>query len=78
MHNFYFTSEIPTLDTISNVIKEDETLPNVGRKKLWQILHQLNFSWEKHNRKSILLKEHFLFRRNLAQRRIFSAKDMAG
>ena len=46
MHNFYFNREIPTLDTISNVLKIDETLPNVGRKKLWQILHQLNFSWE--------------------------------
>ena len=47
--------EIPTLDKISNVIKEDKILPNVGIKKLWQILLQLNFSWEKHNRKSILL-----------------------
>ena len=55
VHNFYFNREIPTLDKILNAVKEDETLPNVGRKKLWRILHQLNFSWEKHNRKSMLL-----------------------
>ena len=55
VHNFYFNREIPTLDKILNAVQEDETLANVGRIKLGRILHQLNFSWEKHNRKSMLL-----------------------
>ncbi|MGH9708357.1 MAG: hypothetical protein ACRD5R_16520 [Candidatus Acidiferrales bacterium] len=51
---------------ICAIIKEDEYLPQISRKKLWETLHELNFSWERHNRKSILIdkEEIVCWRRN--------------
>lgn len=55
VHELYFKKEIPTLDRILRMVKEDENLPDIGRKTLWKILHKLNFTWEKQSRKSVLI-----------------------
>lgn len=57
VHSFYFKNEIPTLDKILTSIKDDESLPDVKRTKLWNILKELNFCWEKQNRKSLLIEK---------------------
>lgn len=55
VHSFYFKNEIPTLDKILAAIREEEDIPEMGRKKLWKVLHELNFSWQKQGRKSLLI-----------------------
>ena len=57
VHSFYFKKEIPTLDKILVLLKEDENFPEIGRRKLWKILHEMNFRWEKQNRKSLLIEK---------------------
>lgn len=62
VHAFYFRKEIPTLDKVLKVVKEDENLPGMGKPKLWKVLTEINFSWEKQNRKSILIdREEIIF-----------------
>ncbi|XP_074032825.1 uncharacterized protein [Leptinotarsa decemlineata] len=57
VHSFYIKNEIPTLNKVLSVIREDNDpdLPHVGRTKLWQVLEELNFRWEKSDRKSLLI-----------------------
>lgn len=55
VHSFYLNKEIPTIDKILGVIREDESIPEMSRKKLWKILHELHFCWEKNQRKSVLI-----------------------
>ncbi|KAJ8917932.1 hypothetical protein NQ315_002627 [Exocentrus adspersus] len=49
------------ISTIYRLIKdtqngqEDNDLPKLSRNKLWSVLRELNFCWEKQNRKSILI-----------------------
>lgn len=44
MHSFYIEIKIPSLDTILKSVNDDDQLP-----------HELNLTWEKIHRKSILL-----------------------
>ncbi|KAJ8912602.1 hypothetical protein NQ315_000471 [Exocentrus adspersus] len=39
---------------IEDDLKNDNVLPKLSRNKLWSVLRELNFCWEKQNRKSIL------------------------
>ncbi|KAJ8911544.1 hypothetical protein NQ315_012797 [Exocentrus adspersus] len=55
VHSFYFKKEIPTLNKILSELSEDNDLPKLSRNKLWSVLRELNFCWEKQNRKSILI-----------------------
>lgn len=55
VHSFYFAKEIPTIDKTLQAINYDEDLPQLSRTKLWKILHDMNFRWEKQNRKSFLI-----------------------
>lgn len=55
VHSFYFNKEIPTLDRVLGVVKED--FPAMKRDKLWKVLREMNFRWEKHSRKSHLLEK---------------------
>jgi transposase len=66
VHNFYFDKEIPTLDKILSAINADDTIPNIKRDKLWKVLKELNFSFEKHNRNCYLIEneEIVCWRRN--------------
>lgn len=58
VHCFYFNKEIPTLDKILGALKEDQNLgPTISRKKLWETLKEMNFRWEKQNRKSLLIEK---------------------
>lgn len=56
VHSFYFRKEIPTVDKVYASIKQDGGFPNIGRTKLWKTLREINFSWEKHNRKAVLIE----------------------
>lgn len=56
VHSFYFKKEIPTLNKILRELSEDNDLPKISRNKLWEVLRELNFCWEKQNRKSILIE----------------------
>jgi hypothetical protein len=55
VHSFYFKKEIPTLNKILSELSEDNDLPKISRSKLWAVLRELNFCWEKQNRKSVLI-----------------------
>lgn len=55
-HLLYLNKEIPTLDKLLTKIKEDPEMQHIKRDKLWKILKELNFHWEKLNRKSILIE----------------------
>lgn len=58
VHSFYFNKEIPTIDKILGALKQDQNMsPTISRKKLWKTLKQMNFSWEKQNRKSLLIEK---------------------
>jgi|SRR5579872_2984095 len=56
VHSFYFKKELPTLDKILRELSQDDTIPLISRKLLWTTLKELNFAWEKHNRKALLLE----------------------
>jgi transposase len=66
VHAFYFNNEIPTLDKILCTLREDETISDIRRDALWKILREMNFRWEKVNRKSLLIEkdEIICWRRN--------------
>jgi transposase len=66
VHAFYFNKEIPTLDKVLANIRSDENVPEMGRDKLWRILREMNFRWEKQSRKSLLIErtEIVCWRRN--------------
>lgn len=55
VHSFYFNKEIPTLEKIILALREDESAPQLSKTQLHKVLHELNFCWEKFNRKSILI-----------------------
>ncbi|XP_050507899.1 uncharacterized protein LOC126885381 [Diabrotica virgifera virgifera] len=55
IHGFFFKKEIPNLNKILQEVKDDPDLPNIGRTKLWEVLKELNFRWEKSDRKSVLI-----------------------
>lgn len=57
VHSFYFKKEIPTLDKIHSVVKNDKDLPEISRNKLWKTLRELNFVWGKDERKSLLIEK---------------------
>jgi hypothetical protein len=58
VHSFYFKKEIPTLYKILGALKEDLNMsPTISRKTLWKTLNEMNFSWEKANRKSLLIEK---------------------
>lgn len=56
VHSFYFKKEIPTLDKILMELGKDDSIPLITRKLLWTTLKNMDFVWEKHNRKSLLLE----------------------
>ncbi|XP_074035702.1 uncharacterized protein [Leptinotarsa decemlineata] len=56
VHSFYFKKEIPTLEKIFIEISQDNDIPLISRKLLWKTLKSMNFAWEKHNRKALLLE----------------------
>ncbi|MVN25616.1 hypothetical protein GO639_10715 [Staphylococcus aureus] len=47
IHEFFYKKEIPNLNKILQEVRDDPDLPHVGRTKLWQVLKELNFRWEK-------------------------------
>ena len=55
VHSFYFRKEVPTLNKILSELSEDKDLPMISRTKLWKVLRELNFCWEKQNRNSVLI-----------------------
>lgn len=55
IHEFFYKKEIPNLNKILQEVRDDPDLPHVGRTKLWQVLKELNFRWEKSDRKSLLI-----------------------
>lgn len=57
VHSFYFNNEIPTLDKIFHTVKDDQSISKMGRDKLWKTLREMNFRWEKQNRKSLLIEK---------------------
>ena len=56
VHSFYFRKEIPTLDKILMDLGKDDSIPLITRKLLWTTLKSMDFVWEKHNRKALLLE----------------------
>lgn len=48
VHSFYFKKEIP---------KRNENMPSISRDKLWKTLKEMNFGYEKLNRKSFLIEK---------------------
>lgn len=56
VHFFYFKKEIPTLDKILMELGRDDSIPLISRKLLWKTLKNMDFAWEKHNRKALLLE----------------------
>lgn len=57
VHSFYLNKQIPTIDKVLSAINDDEDLPTIRRTKLWKILHELNFVWTKHDRRSVLTEK---------------------
>lgn len=57
VHSFYFKKEIPTLDKVLTEIKNQENMPPISRDMLWKTLKEMNFVYEKQNRKSLLIEK---------------------
>lgn len=66
VHSFYLRKEIPTIDKILLAVNEDKHLPQMSRRTLWKLLRNLKFTWEKINRRSVLIEkqEIIIWRRN--------------
>lgn len=57
IHSFYFRSEIPTLQKISQELENDDRLPRISRRVLIRTLREMNFRYSKRNRKSMLVEK---------------------
>lgn len=55
VHSFFLNKQIPTLDKVLQAITDDPDLPTISRNKLWKLLHELNFKFEKVGRQSVLI-----------------------
>ncbi|KAE9521639.1 hypothetical protein AGLY_017935 [Aphis glycines] len=69
VHSFWFNKTIPTLDKILQVIKDDDTLPDISRMNLHRLLKSMDFVYTKRNRNSALIEkdEIVLWRRRYLQ-----------
>ncbi|XP_066596594.1 uncharacterized protein [Prorops nasuta] len=66
VHGFYFNRELPTLDKVLQAVNEDNDLPDFKRTTFYKLLKDLNFSYVKRERNSILTEREDLivWRRN--------------
>lgn len=55
VHSFFLNKQIPTLGKVLQAITDDPDLPTISRDKLWKVLHELNFKYEKVGRQSMLI-----------------------
>ncbi|KAG8175752.1 hypothetical protein JTE90_029237 [Oedothorax gibbosus] len=53
---FFKSNEIPTALKVTNKVNEDPELPNVSRRTINRLLHDLGFEFRKRNRQSILIE----------------------
>jgi len=57
VHSFWLNKSIPTLDKILQVIKDDETLPDISRMNLHRLLKSMDFVYTKRSRNSALIEK---------------------
>jgi len=57
VHSFWFKKIIPTLDKLLQVIKDDDTLPDISRTNLHRLLKSMDFVYTKRSRKSALIEK---------------------
>ncbi|CAI6372171.1 unnamed protein product [Macrosiphum euphorbiae] len=69
VHSFWFNKTIPTLDKILTVIKNDDSLPNISRSNLHNLLKFMDFVYTKRSRNSALIEKDkiILWRRRYLQ-----------
>jgi len=69
IHSFWFNKTIPTIDKILTVIKNDDSLPNISRSNLHNLLKFMDFVYTKRSRNSALIEkdEIILWRRRFLQ-----------
>jgi transposase len=48
------------LDKIQTLIRENEELPIISNKKLWGLLREMGFRWQKNRRKSVLIEKDYI------------------
>jgi len=57
VHSFWFNKTIPTLDKILTVIKNDDSLPDISRSNLHNLLKFMDFVYTKRSRNSALIEK---------------------
>uniref|UniRef100_A0A1Y1JY26 Tc1-like transposase DDE domain-containing protein n=2 Tax=Photinus pyralis TaxID=7054 RepID=A0A1Y1JY26_PHOPY len=62
IHNFFYHSELPTLDKILKEINSREDLPQMCRSSLYKLMKQINFKYLKRSRKSVLIERDDIIR----------------
>ncbi|CAI6371585.1 unnamed protein product [Macrosiphum euphorbiae] len=57
IHSFWFNKTIPTLDKILQVVKDDDSLPDISRMNLHRLLKFMDFVYTKRSRNSALIEK---------------------
>lgn len=57
VHSFWFNKNIPTLDKILSVIKNDDSLPDISRSNLHNLLKFMDFVYQKRHRNGGLIEK---------------------
>jgi len=57
IHSFWFNKTIPTLDKILQVVKDDDSLPDISRMNLQRLLKFMDFVYTKRSRNSALIEK---------------------
>lgn len=57
VHSFWYEKTIPTLDKILQVVKDDDSLPDISRMNLQRLLKFMDFEYTKRSRNSALIEK---------------------
>lgn len=57
VHQYFFRSELPTIDKVLRDVNEDNDLPNFKKTTFYKLLKSLNFNYEKRGRSSMLIEK---------------------
>lgn len=55
VHSLYFHKEIQKLGKIITLINQNDEVPSISKNKLWKLLSEIGFHWEKYKWKSLLI-----------------------
>lgn len=57
VHSFWFNKTIPTLDKILQLVKDDDSLPDISRMNLQRLMKFMDFVYTKRSRNSALIEK---------------------